>query len=97
LRLLVARRRELVVDHAQRQHVIVPGETVAADLIGDVAAEALICRGKLAMATDASPRSSATTLTRPSSSPCPGCGPRGPPSSSRADGGATTLYTTGEE
>ena len=48
MRLLVARRRELVVDHAQRQHVIVPGETVAADLIGDVAAEALICRGKLA-------------------------------------------------
>ncbi|MGS2614384.1 IS110 family transposase [Micromonospora sp. LZ34] len=32
---------------AARQHVTVPGETVAADLVRDLASEALTCRGKL--------------------------------------------------
>jgi transposase len=39
---------EQALDTAQRQHLTVPGETVAADLVRDLATEALSCRTKLA-------------------------------------------------
>ena len=39
---------ESALTAAQRQHVTVPGEAVAADLVRDLAAEALTCRGKQA-------------------------------------------------
>ena len=39
---------EAALTAAQRQHVTVPGEAVAAELVRDLAGEALACRGKLA-------------------------------------------------
>ncbi len=61
---------------AAGQRVTVPGEAVAADIVRDLAREVLACRDKLtAIDAHRSATPSPATLTRPSSSPCPGWGP----------------------